>query len=116
MGALDVNVQYGWEPKPSGWFFVLTASRGTPAHHSGFAVGPVSSPRTGAPAAVCEALVASAADGKAAFVDALGDVATINSGPFPGVVPADWFDGLPEGLEDLVVSDGATWANSGKMP
>ena len=87
-GYVIPNLGIGWEPFGGAWWAVVSVSRGSPAHHSGFAVGPVNAPRSGTPAAVLEALLGAAADGEAALIDALGDVPVSEGGPFPGVVPA----------------------------
>jgi hypothetical protein len=116
MGYVIPDLGIGWEPNGGAWWAVVSVSRGSPAHHSGFAVGPVNAPRSGTPAAVLEALLSSAADGEAALIDALGDVPVSEGGPFPGVVPADWYDGLPTAVSDLVLDGMQAWAATGVAP
>ena len=116
MGVLAVDVSYAWERFGGAWWGVLSVGQGSPAHHSGFAVGPVLSPRVGVPAAVFEALIGSASDGEAAFVEALGDVPTVNAGPFPGVVPATWYAGLPALVRAEVFASAVAWGEAGLCP
>ena len=116
MGSIDVDVSLAWERFGGSWWGVVSVGRGSPAHHSGFAVGPVLSPRVGVPAAMFEGLIASAADGEAAFVDALGDVPTVNAGPFPGVIPATWYAGLPALVRAEVFGSAVAWAATNAVP
>lgn len=116
MGYVIPDLGIGWEPHGGAWWAVVSVSQGSPAHHSGFAVGPVNAPRSGTPAAVLEALLSSAADGDAALIDALGDVPVSEAGPFPGVVPALWYNSLPSPVADLVLDGMQAWAATGIAP
>lgn len=116
MGQIENDTGYLWERFGGWWWFTVTASRGSPAHHSGFAVGPVSAPRTGVAQSVCTALIIAAGEGEADFVEALGDIPVSNGGPFPGVVPATWYAELPALVRGALVEAGAAWADAGATP
>ena len=71
---------------------VLASSCGSPAHHHGISLGRYSSAavRIGRVAGLMEAALV----GLTEFGAAVGALPTINSGPFPGVVPATWWGSL----------------------
>ena len=71
---------------------VLVCGQGSPSKHTGISLGRYSTAvaRIGRPATLMQA----ALDGLTEFGDAVEALPTINSGPFPGVVPADWWDSL----------------------
>lgn len=116
MGYVIPDLGFGWEPHGGAWYGVISIGRNTPPAHTGFAFGPYNAPRAGAGATTMQALVASAADGVEAFADALGDLDTPTTGPWPDVSPAVWFAGLPSALQEALVDAGAAWADSGVLP
>jgi hypothetical protein len=116
MGAIDVNVQYLWEPKGGKWWLVLALGRGSPAYHGGFAVGPYDEIRDSDGQGVALALIMAAGDGEASFADALGDLSAANTGPFPGVAPATWFDGLPSAVKGELLDGLEAWAATNELP
>lgn len=71
---------------------VLACGQGSPARHGGISLGRYSTAvaRIGRPAALMQA----ALEGLEEFGDAVAALPTINSGPFPGVVPATWWASL----------------------
>lgn len=115
MGYVIPDLGWAWEYVSESWWLVVYASQGSgPTHHSGFACGPYTAPRDDG--GICETLIASAADGIEALGDAIADLPTINAGPFPGVVPRDWFAGLPTGLRAGLTATGAAWASANALP
>ena len=115
-GGIDVNVQYLWEPKGGKWWLVCALSRGTPAYHGGFAVGPYNAPREQHGQDIAAAILASVGDGEGAVADALAELPTLNSGPFPGVSPAEWFAGMPAMFRGELMDGLEAWASANALP
>jgi hypothetical protein len=96
-GAVDLHDGTSW--------ITLEVSLGSPASHHGICLGAASSSaaRIHRPAA----LIAAAETSQSALETAVHALPTINSGPFAGVDPGDWYDGLTSAektsLRDLLL-------------
>lgn len=120
MGYVVPDLGIGWysveTPQGVRWYLKVFAAQGLPAFYRAFTVGPELAPRTGTAQAVAVALVAAAGDGMAAFVDALGDVPTPNSGTWPGVSALDWWDTIPSDVREDALAQVASWATANALP
>ena len=113
MGYVIPDLGYGDVFHNNSLVLELTASVGSPAEHTGIALGLVDNDDT---VEAALSLAAGALVSTAALGESVSALPTLNAGPWSGVVPADWWDGLSSdqkaGFRTLIrhkVRSGRVW-------